>query len=824
MFSVNLPGKIKFTCWLCLLLHAEECLGGETRNLEVMPIHLVKNGASLDPQVLAQLQPVPIPLLTPTSDCTGKTVKGRVIHKGPLVSMGDDSYVLKTVIQEEDTQQSPSSEHSSINVVLLGALAKSYFEHVSQGDVLLLAGFTVGKSPTVNKDKFHVCNLQLCGDDASVYVFLSSTLSPRSSIPSKRTFPHGTEVTKAAKVAKYTYVSLSNLKPGIVVNIYAVVCFFKQPFQTKGTDYCSTLKITDQSNNKVGCTIFCDKLEEHPKIFKIGDIIRLHRVKTQLFNGAISLLTSHGFSVVTFDGTVGSPVVPRTSSRSFKFDEEDQHAVEALRMWAANQSLVPTEPSVPLSSVQPKAYFDLTCQLLAKAPVDSSCTLLKVWDGTKCAYPLLNVFVEPNTFEGSPTLSQNVENLTANILVYDNHVQVARELKPGTYLRLYNLHAVPVASRLPGNGSEQSDETEHLGFHLHGGTSYGRGLRVLPDDSPDVKDLKKILETFSDMNDSLLDVWNTPPESFDSAPVELATERTCDHTVDPVTLAEAKSKGLPQVFHVKAQLKSYQPQKLYQSLKLFCRKCKFIQDVPDDDTVQGVFLEAQKDDGPCEGYWSLEVHLPREPRCELPSRTLTLHMFSQLEGKAKELIFLKGATLEETCLIASAYRNIVPVRSQGTMTLLDLSAPFLFRGTRRYYGCKQCSKVNLKGPPGEEIEVMDENSVAEALGVQLLQYGLLMKLELQDETTSLETLLWRDAEPFFHVSAVDAAADQQAQERVQEIMERLCPPGSNMVERPWLDLCLSAYSVEEDGQRRTCYQICHTATRCPNPHNTPSDT
>lgn len=47
-------------------------------------------------------------------------------------------------------------------------------------------------------------------------------------------------------------------------------------------DFCSSLKITDQSNLKIVCTIFCDKLENHPKIFQIGDIIRLHRVKVQL--------------------------------------------------------------------------------------------------------------------------------------------------------------------------------------------------------------------------------------------------------------------------------------------------------------------------------------------------------------------------------------------------------------------------------------------------------------------------------------------------------------------------------------------------------------
>lgn len=36
-------------------------------------------------------------------------------------------------------------------------------------------------------------------------------------------------------MVKYTYVPLSDLKPGVVVNVYAVVTFFKQPFRTKGT-------------------------------------------------------------------------------------------------------------------------------------------------------------------------------------------------------------------------------------------------------------------------------------------------------------------------------------------------------------------------------------------------------------------------------------------------------------------------------------------------------------------------------------------------------------------------------------------------------------
>lgn len=100
--------------------------------------------------------------------------------------------------------------------------------------------------------------------------------------------------------------------------------------------------------------------------------------QTQSFNDSITLVNTFGFSVVTFDGAVGGAVEPRTSSRSFHFDQEDRRIVEELRSWAASQALLPPVSTIPLSAVQPKAYFDLTCQLLAKAPIDTTCTLLRV--------------------------------------------------------------------------------------------------------------------------------------------------------------------------------------------------------------------------------------------------------------------------------------------------------------------------------------------------------------------------------------------------------------------------------------------------------------
>ncbi|XP_054476150.1 protection of telomeres protein 1 [Anoplopoma fimbria] len=810
-----------------------------------MPRGVMLEGAGPDAQVPAHLTRVPISLIVTNGDFSDKTVKGKVVRKGPLVSLASDNFLLKTVIQEEDSSPNTSSQNLSINVVLFGALAKDFSQHVNQGDVVVASGFSVGRSPTVHKDKLHPFNLLLSGDDACVYVSRPSPSppppDPGSSPAAKRSSDLPAEVSRTTKAPKYTYSRLDDLKAGTVVNAYGVVVFFKQPFKSRGTDFCSTLKITDQSNQKIGCTIFCEKLEDHPKVFQVGDIVRLHRVKVQFFNNSMTLVNTFGFSVLAFDGAEGGSMEPRTSSRSFHLDQEDRRTVEELRSWAASQDLLPPTPTTPLSAAQPKAYFDLTCQLLAKAPIDTTCTLLRVWDGTRCAHPLLKVIVDPDLMEGPSSFSKERESLVANILVYDNHVELAGKLKPGDFLRIYNLRAIPGSSKVPGLTSSQEveEEVDSLAFHLHGGTAFGRGIRVLPENSPDVQELKRVLEAvpkeeedvFSELNDSqLLEEWSTPPESLEAEATECSTERSCDHDTRPTTLSEQKRSDPGRVHHLRVQMKSYEPRRLHQALKLYCSKCTTMQDVPDDELVAGVFSEASKDSGPCSPPpWALSGRVvvsggsPSSPR-----RAVSVHMSTQLlcEDKTRELLFLMGSTLKETCRLAAGYQNVVPVRSSGGhMTLLDLSAPFLFRGRKRYYGCKRCSDVSVREPScSEGVQMMDEKVIAEALGVQLLQFVLLMKLELQDATDTLDVFLCRDAELFFGVSAEDVATNQEAQNSIQQTMDSLCPPGGSTGERPWMDLCLTSYRADDDsGQNQTCYQICNsTVTTSTSTHSNPA--
>lgn len=62
--------------------------------------------------------------------------------------------------------------------------------------------------------------------------------------------------------------------------------------------------------------------------------------------------------------------------------------------------------------------------------------------------------------------------------------------QPGDFLRIYNLRAIPGSHKVPGVGSQPA-ELHQLAFHLHGGTAFGRGIRVLPDTCPDVQELKR---------------------------------------------------------------------------------------------------------------------------------------------------------------------------------------------------------------------------------------------------------------------------------------------------------------------------------------------
>ncbi|KAL9853722.1 LOW QUALITY PROTEIN: protection of telomeres protein 1 [Geothlypis trichas] len=769
-----------------------------------MPVQLLKiiEGQSETP-LPSHLQKENLKHLQEGCDYTNKYIQGIVTLFYPLTKLGDGTDFFKIVVQDSDNL---CSQINSINVFMYGKMAEDCAKIIRHGETFIVAGFKVIKLPTEKEDARHDCHLEVSEEAGStIYIY---------------TKPGTTAASETASVSvapKYVYTPLNHLKDGTVVNLYGVVKFFKPPYISKGTDYCSIVTLVDQSNVKLTCSLFSGNLDFLPKIYKVGDIVRFHRIKIREYNGQMQGITSGGFASLTFDGTVGAPVVPRTSSRVYTFMDEEQKTIEELRIWAASNISI-SGPATKLSGVQPMLFFDLTCQLVGKAKVDGSSFLLKVWDGTECPYPTWKVPVEAKDLEGEKVLLHQLRNLAVDILVYDNHVQLAESLKIGSFLRIYSIHAT--------EASADNEDVSHMEFHLHGGTCYGRGIGVLPESKPRVKELKsKFLESVAltdsqNMESCSMDIDSTFGNVTD---LELHLQRCQQLSVTVLTdhqdlsnteLKTITNSSAPQQYRIRAKLRTYKPQKLHQSIKLHCSKCNSLQEVPDRDDFDFI-LHGSAGTAPNPELhntsWYESVTWTTQ---EQKQREIAIHFVKHdemLQHPEDTLIMVEGGTKE--IWKHKRFKCVIPVRSRDDLEILDLSAPFLLKGNVKYYGCKQCSTPkpmkNLSSIAAEQQPSWEPTEIAQVLGIELLQYVFVMKFTLVDETGSLNAYLFDD-EKFFQIPASEILASNFLQQKMQMTMNALCPPGRKLGDLPWLECFIKSYNVRDAMKNQVCYQIFDT--------------
>ncbi|XP_012974529.1 protection of telomeres protein 1 [Mesocricetus auratus] len=627
-------------------------------------------------------------------------------------------------------------------------------------------------------------------------------------------------------VTPYTYTPLNLLKEGAIVNVYAVVKFFKPPYLSKGTDYCSVVTIVDQTNVKLTCMLFSGNYEALPIIYKVGDIVRFHRLKIQVYKNELQGINSSGFASLTFEGTLGTPVTARTSSKLFSFTAQDEKMVEALRVWASTH-ISASSTLVQLCDVQPMQYYDLTCQLLGKAEVDGTAFLLKVWDGTRTVFPSWRVSIQDLSFEGDLSHILRLQSLVIDILVYDNHVQVAKSLKIGSFLRIYSLH-----TKLHSVNTDTNSSLLRLEFHLHGGTSYGRGIRVLPETSSCVDQLKKDLEgadtavnqpsnsTCESANEDNFELSNSGSGSVSLYEVERcqqvsATILTDHQYLEKTPLCAILKQKAPQQYRIRAKLRSYMPRRLFQSVKLLCPKCHSLQEVPYEDSLDKILQDAAtkapnsnlQDTSLYDSkVWSTEGQGGRQVAVHFVKNDNILPLSSEC------LILIEGGRLCEISKLSSKFHSVIPVRSGAEdLELLDLSAPFLIQGKVYHYGCKQCSSLktiqNLSSlrNKGQWIP----STVAKVLGIVPLQYVFVMTFTLDDGTGVLDVYL-KDSENFFKIPASEVLNDDDLQKSLETIMDMMCPPEIKIDAYPWLECLIKSYTVTIGTEQRICYQIFDT--------------
>ncbi|XP_027960748.1 protection of telomeres protein 1 isoform X2 [Eumetopias jubatus] len=764
-----------------------------------MPLELIKevNGVP-EVELLSELNKVDFSSLQPGCDYSKKYIQGKLSLISSLTYGGNRTAVLKIALQE---QENSNSEINTINVLFFGKLAKDCAKVFYEGDTIAVAGFTVlSASSSTSRDGKHCLFLKAFEDFRStVYVYVKSV----------RDF--SAESMSLVPATHYIYTPLNQLKGGTIVNVYGVVKFFKPPYLSKGTDYCSVVTIVDQTNVKLTCLLFSGNYEALPIIYKNGDIVRFHRLKIQVYKKETQGITSSGFSSLTFEGTLGAPIIPRTSSKYFNFTAEDHKMVEALRVWASTH-ISPSSTLVKLCDVQPLQYFDLTCQLLGKAEVDGASYLLKVWDGTRTPFPSWRVLIQDLVLEGDLSHIHRLQNLTVDILVYDNHVQVAKSLKVGSFLRIYSLH-----TKLQSVNSENQATLLALEFHLHGGTSYGRGIRVLPESNSDVDQLKKVLESadltanqcfdgicHSDHEDSFRTLSSSGSVSLYEVErcQQLSATILTDHQyLEKTPICAILKQKAPQQYRIRAKLRSFKPRILFQSVKLHCPKCHALQEVPHEGDLDTILQEGAS----------------KTPDIKLQNTSLyDSKMWTTTDqGERKVAVhFVKnnGGTLGEIYKLANKFHSVIPVRSgHEDLEVLDLSAPFLIQGKIHHYGCKQCSTLR---PIKTLNSLVDKtpwipSSVAEVLGIVPLQHVFVMTFTLDDGTGVLEAYLM-DSDKFFQIPASEVLINDGLQQSMDMILDMFCPSGIKIDAYPWLECFIKSYNVTSGTEQQICYQIFDT--------------
>nr|XP_005333987.1 protection of telomeres protein 1 isoform X3 [Ictidomys tridecemlineatus]XP_021587782.1 protection of telomeres protein 1 isoform X3 [Ictidomys tridecemlineatus]XP_040147555.1 protection of telomeres protein 1 isoform X3 [Ictidomys tridecemlineatus] len=499
--------------------------------------------------------------------------------------------------------------------------------------------------------------------------------------------------------------------------------------------------------------------------------------------------------------------------------------VEALRVWASTH-ISPSSMLVQLCDVQPMQYFDLTCQLVGKAEVDGASYLLKVWDGTRTPFPSWRVLIQDLVLEGDLTHIHRLQNLTIDILVYDNHVRVAKSLKVGSFLRIYSLH-----TKLQSVNSHSQASLLSLEFHLHGGTSYGRGIRVLPESNSDVDQLKKALEsadlTATQRSDIIFQSEHEDsfPALSSSGSVSLYEVERCqqlsatiltDHQyLEKTPLCAILKQKAPQQYRIRAKLRSYKPRKLFQSVKLHCPKCYSLQEVPHEGNLDIILQDAatQSPDNKLQNtsLYDSEIWTTKDQG----GRKVVVHFVKNngiLPLSNECLVLIEGGMLGEIFKLSNKFHSVIPVRSgPEDLELLDLSAPFLIQGKVFYYGCKQCSTLR---PIQNLNSVIDKtswipSSVAEVLGIVPLEYVFVMTFTFDDGTGVLEAYL-KDSEKFFQIPASEILIDDDLQKNMDMIMDMFCPSGIKIDAYPWLECFIRSYSVTNGMEQQICYQIFDT--------------
>ncbi|XP_057468473.1 protection of telomeres protein 1b-like isoform X3 [Actinidia eriantha] len=183
------------------------------------------------------------------------------------------------------------------------------------------------------------------------------------------------------------------------VNLIALVVEFSIPRRSEGTDFCTILKVIDQSQQspELSVNIFMDNIHQLPHIRSQRDIIFLSCVRIETHNQEVYAVFNKSFSsCALFDGKCSSDFIPYQISSAFCLIDSDKRFISSLRNWCLTFQLDAgiSEYLVSLNNVKAREFVDLFCKVLGVYEVSSNEWVILLWDGTDVPPLSLNTKLE----------------------------------------------------------------------------------------------------------------------------------------------------------------------------------------------------------------------------------------------------------------------------------------------------------------------------------------------------------------------------------------------------------------------------------------------
>ncbi|XP_020215623.1 protection of telomeres protein 1b [Cajanus cajan] len=240
------------------------------------------------------------------------------------------------------------------------------------------------------------------------------------------------------------------------VNLFAVILDFGFPKPTKGTDYCSSIRIIDETHHNAGMAvnIFASDAAKLPHVAALGDVIKLCNVVVKAYGAEVNAVFNKKFSsFALYKGKDGDDFVPYQVSLKFCPRDEDKVYLEKLRKWLPN--FQPSEDSsyFPMfKEIKGGNNLNLACKILHCCEVAKDEWFIFAWDGTDTPPNAISSKLEdevdsplPLQLEPSALPKEllctfpavgSILRITSNLGVEKNHLHL---LSVGKWVKLVNM-------------------------------------------------------------------------------------------------------------------------------------------------------------------------------------------------------------------------------------------------------------------------------------------------------------------------------------------------------------------------------------------------